>query len=230
MEEKQLRKLKNEYGFAPGSYKYILPGSEIMRYIDQIMILIEYRKKEGEEDAWTNEMKKVKIISISDHNPENMTYLCKYQIEGEEEVKEERIIPEGYSWGIPEESGYMLRFMPYSTHCQAVEDEFLLQRVKDLYDKRETLDFEILKALSKDPGQAQVLKYSHNIGMAVKLADGDFLWIRIHSLKLKHRQGKVYGLFLADAKNTWPFVISPDDKEYNFMDSGTFKILDLADE
>ena len=66
--------------------------------------------------------------------------------------------------------------------------------------------------------------------MAVKLADGDFLWIRIHSLKLKHRQGKVYGLFLADANNTWPFVISPDDKEYNFMDSGTFKILDLADE
>ena len=237
MTEKELTKLVDDYGYAPGNYKYIPHGSEILRFIGQQVILVTFEAKEETNDAgetteqWESTTDRAVLSSVYDFDPMTMTYAVKYfLVDKPEDVIEIRMQPEGYEFCNPQQTKKFVRFVPYSFHWRMVEDELTMERVKNLYESRKTLSMEELESICSSKNQGQILKYSNNIGAAVKLDSGKMLWIRLHTLRLKHRQGDKYGLFFSsDDGKEWSFLISAYDVVYNFKDCGSFKLLDLAD-
>lgn len=236
MNEKELKKLINDYGYAPSNYKYIPMACEILKCIGQSVVLVSYErpeKKEGEEQdpsaGWNTSTKLVNILSISDHDPMTMTYLVKYKEDKSEEEKEVRIQPEGYEFCNPEETGHFIRLQPFSYHHQMMEDEFFFARLRKLYDERDTLPFDSLKTIANSKDQGQILRYSHNIGAAIELENGSLIWIRLYTLSLKHRQGSKYGLFFSNEGKEWSTLIDSSEKVYNIGGWGKLKIIDLAD-
>ena len=216
--------LVKNYGYDRKSYKYIPAGAEILKYIGQIVVLVNYKKENG---IWSSTFEKAAIESIDNFDNITMTYSCKYKVEGSDELKEIRIIPEGFSFGNPEETGEMKRFIPYSLHCQMVEDEVFYSRVASLYEDRKTLPIEALQMISDSKKQDEILKYSRNIGAAIK-TDSGVVWVRLHKLSLHHKSGSKYYLNIGDPKNDWNIVISKEDDEYILHDLGTMKILELS--
>ena len=71
--------------------------------------------------------------------------------------------------------------------------------------------------IAKSKDQLSILKYSNNIGVAVKFNDSeDYLWIRIHSLKINHKNGTKYSLRFSNDERSWSMIIDSTDKEYVF--------------
>lgn len=250
MNKTELNKLKNEYGYLTTSYKYVPMAYEILKCIGQTVILVTYeRTKEAETveggdkkdpndvGEWITKTDVARIISISECDPMTLTMKIKYKVlddpnKKEEDIEEQemRIQPEGYEFVNAEETGLFRRFQPLSLHHKMMEDEFFFQRLNALYEKRNSLDLEAVKIISESKDQPQVLRYSHNIGAAIKLEDGSLIWIRIHSLRLKHRQGNKYGLFFSSADGReWSTLITSDETEHTIGDWGKFKIIDLSD-
>lgn len=241
MNQKELEKLQETYSYSKGNYKYIPMASEILKYIGQAVVLVTFKKiwkteknEEGEEIksyTWQDSMDRAMIISISDYDPLTMTYLCKYKIEGSDNEIEVRIQPEGFEFCDTESESteQFVRFVPYSYHCKMVEDEFTAARISELFEKRNTLEFEALQVISESKNQGQVLRYSNNIGLAVKMDSGVIFWVRIYKLKLKHRQGKKFGLFFSGEDNKeYSLVILSDETSYK-VPGGEVKIIDLSD-
>lgn len=219
--------LKEKYGFQKASYKYIPKGAEILKSIGQIVIYVEYTKKE--DGTWEDKYQKAEILEISGYDPMTMTYKCKYKVAGESETQELQIIPEGYSWGNPEETGWMKRFIPYSLHCKLVEDELFYSRLKDLYNTRDTLKVENLLELSQSKEKETQLKYSRHIGALIKLDESeDVLYFRIQDLNLRHKAGKSYTLRISDGENAYQMMIESNQGEYDFESLGKLKIIDLC--
>lgn len=237
MNEKSLAKLVEDYGYAPGNYKYIPHGCEILRCIGQGVIVVTFKAvvvkdENGEEtEQWQDYIDNAFIDSIYDYDPMTMTYKVKYHLRDKDsEIVETRIQPEGYEFCDPETTKKFIRIVPYSYHWKMVEDELMIERVKNLFNERDTLSIDQLRTIAESKNQPQILRYSNNIGAAVKLESGKMLWIRLHTLRLKHRQGDTFGLFFSsDDGKEWSFLISADSKEYDFKEFGKFKILDLAD-
>lgn len=226
--EKAVKILKDKYGLNFGSYKYVLPGSEILRYIGQSVMLVHYFKNESGD--WVHDHKPAVIKSLSKFDPMTMTYECVYNVEEETEDKTIRIIPEGYSFGDPEKVSEMFRFVPFSLHAEMVEDEMFFSRLSQLYDNRETLTIEELETIARSKEKEVILKYTHNIGALVKLSEGgDMLWIRLHNINIAHKRGKTWSLRIADNDRSWNMLIDSDEKEFDFNGFGTFKIIDLAE-
>lgn len=218
--------LIDRYGFNRASYKWVLPGAEILKYIGQPLMHLEFTK--NEEGKWDVETKKAVIKDISNFDPLTMTYHCFYFLENDEEEKHIEIIPEGFSFGNPEETGKMIRFIPYSLHCQMTENELFLNRISELYDSRETMSIDSLKMLQDSKEQDKTLKYCCNLGMAVKLEDGNVLWIRLHKVNINHRNGTKYSIRLVNDDDVWNYLVDRFDKEYDFENGlGKFKIIDL---
>ncbi len=244
MNQQELAKLKASYSYSKGNYKYIPMASEILKYIGQNVVLVTFKKnwttrmsesgEEVKEYNWTDlPVERAEIISINDYDPITMTYKCKYKVEGNDEEKEVRIQPEGFEFCNTEDESVeeFVRFVPYSYHFRMAEDEFTFSRIAELYEKRDTLELEALRTIADSKNQGQILRYSNNIGAAIKLEDGTLLWIRLYTLRLKHRQGNKFGLFFSsDEQREWSTVITSDDKSYNIGDWGTMKIIDLSDE
>lgn len=242
MNQQELLNLKRDYSYNKGNYKYIPAASEILKYIGQAVVLVTFEKiwktstnEEGQEIktySWQDHMDRAEIISINNYDPMTMTYLCKYKVEGKDEEIEVRIQPEAFEFCDTEDENttQFVRFVPYSYHCKMVEDEFTFARISELYEKRDTLDIEALRTISESKNQGQILRYSNNIGAAIKLEDGTLLWIRLYTLRLKHRQGNKFGLFFSsEGKKEWSTMITSEDKSYKIGDWGTMKILDLSD-
>lgn len=245
--------LKKKYGFKIGSYKYIIPGGELMRYIGQTVVCVSFTKKqsekvetEGEESktapaAWENSFSEATIKSLSNFDPMQMTWLCKYTLKGkDDEVLEARVLPEGYSFEgkDPEETGKMLRFVPLSKHFEMMEDETFYLRLEDLWKTRKTLGVEELLTLARSKGQEATLKYTHNVGALVRLNDENFdltagesrfLWVRIHKLNFYHKGGSKFTLRFSNDDRSWSFVIDVNDTEFSFENDGMFKLIDLSD-
>lgn len=238
MSKTELSKLKTEYGYSPASYKYIPMAFELMKCIGQPVVMVTYTKEdkdpesEDKESTWSTDIKMVRLVSIYDHDPMTMTNKLKYNTSledtGGEEV-EVRVQPEGYEFVNGEETGTFRRFQPVSLHHQMMEDELFFARLRNLFDSRDTLSFEELKTISESKNQGQVLCYSHNIGAAIELEDGDLIWIRLHGLKLRHRKGNMYGLFFSSDGKEWSTIVYSDEKEYKIGDWGKLKIIDLSD-
>lgn len=224
--------LRDKYGLNLAGYQYILPGAEILRYIGQNVVYVHYAKLPGDEENWDSDFHHATILECKNFDPMTMTYDVKFQVEGEEEPKEMKIIPEGYSWTDkgPDEAGEMSRFVPLSIHAQMGEDSRFFERVGKLYNERKTLTIDQLTTIATSKGQAETLRYTHNIGAAVKLNEGgDYLWIRIHKISLNHRNGDKYSLKFSNADRSWALMISSDQETYDFEGLGEFKIIDLAD-
>lgn len=239
--------LKKNYGFRLGSYKYIIPGGELMKYIGQTVVCVSFVKnvekdENGEEvSKWTNNFQEATIVSLSDFDVMQLTWLCRYQLKGEEEVKEIRILPEGYSFegDDPENTGRMIRFVPMSLHFMMLEDEMFFLRLAKHWEERRSLNLEELLTLSRSKGQEATLKYSHNIGALVKLSDEEydpakgesrFLWIRIHKLSCYHKNGNKFNVKFSDNERSWSFLIDPNEPVHNFEGGSLFKIIDLSDD
>lgn len=219
-----LEALKKRYGFNKGSYKYIPAGGEILKYVGQPVIFVDFSR--NDEGEWNSTFETAFIKSISEFDPMTMTYLCKYNLSDGVE-KELRIIPEGFSWGDPEETGKMQRFVPTSLHYTLQEDELFYNRLQELYDSRDTLPLESVKLLADSKEQDKTLKYTHNIGAAIKTADGKVLWIRLQKLGLTHRNGEYYNLSFGDERNRWTVIVKSSDKEYEIEKTGKLKLIDL---
>ncbi len=239
MNQEELSKLKSEYGFLSSSYQYVPMAFELEKLIGQTVVMVTYTKPEVQEEGqestakWNTKIDMVRIVSISDSDPMTMTNLLKYKLikggKEADEVEEVRIQPEGYEFVNAEESGIFKRFQPLSLHHKMIEDELFFARLRKLYDSRDTLDLHSLEVISSSKNQGQVLRYSNNIGAAIEIEDGSLIWIRIHTLRLKHRKGNTYGLFFSHDGKEWSTMIQSDEKVYTIGDWGKFKILDLAD-
>lgn len=218
--------LIDRYGFNHSSYKWVLPGSVILEYIGQPVMCLNFTK--DDKDNWNVTNKAAIIEDICNFNPLTMTYKCYYRLEGSEETKVIDIIPEGFSFGNPEETKNMIRFIPYSLHCEMTERELFLSRIKNLMETRPTISIESIKALQESKEQDKTLKYCCNFGMAVELNDGNILWIRIHKANIHHKAGTTYSLRLVNDEDTWNLLIDSKSSEYDFEDGlGKFKLIDL---
>ena len=103
-----------------------------------------------------------------------------------------------------------------------------LSRVAELYNTRPTISFEDLQAISSSKDQAVQLRYSRNVGAAVRLdEDGTILYIRIHKLRLTHRNGTSYSLRIENDDRSWSCMIDSKDEDYDFEGLGRMKIIDL---
>lgn len=218
--------LIDRYGYNKSSYRWILPGAEILKYIGQPTIRLEFTK-DGDGN-WKIESKNAVINDVCEFNPLTMTYRCYYNVEGTDEEQVVEIIPEGFSFGNPEETGKMIRFVPYSKHCEMTELELFLRRVGNLFDTRDTIGVDTLLKLQESKEQDKTLKYCCNFGMAVKLEDGNVLWIRIHKIYITHRNGTVYSLRLCNDVDSWNLLVNTTDTCYDFENGlGKFKLIDL---
>lgn len=236
MSEKAINLLRKKYGFSKGSYKYILPGSEIFKYIGQVVYRIKFTK--SEEGEWSNELEPAIITNVGDFDPTSMSYTCKYVLDSDPETTlEEKIIPEGFSLWIPEEgkeeATEFIRFIPRSTHWELVEDEmFHTAFLPKVYEKP-SLSIDELRMISDSKSQEEILKYAHNIGLLIKNPEtGEYFYARIQKLKLTHRQGTKYSLYLADDVRHWNFLIDTSNAsgEYDYEIAGfKFKISSLTD-
>lgn len=221
--------LKEKYGFNKGSYKYVPKGSEILKFIGQRVMRVEYNKKE--DGTWDTNYGPVMLVSISDFDPLTMSYSCKYREEGKEEDTEFRMIPEGYSWADSDDIKRVIRILPFSMHCNLTEDELFYYRLGELWKSRPTLDFTALSGLASSKDKNTTLRYSRHLACLIKLeGEEEILYFRIHKLGLKHNNGKNYALSLWDGDdNPVKAVIQSDEEEYDFeLGTGKFKIIDLC--
>lgn len=226
MAKTRLEILKDRYSFHTDNKKYLIPGGEILRYVGMDVALLEFTKQE--DGTWKTEQKKANIVSLTDFEPMTMTYMCEYTVEDNPEILSVRIQPEGASFENPEETREAKQFMPLSKRFELIEDGMFLSRVAELYSTRQTLSFEDLQAISSSKDQAVQLRYSRNVGAAVRLdEDGTILYIRIHKLKLTHRNGTSYALRIENEDRSWTCMIDSKDTDYDFEGLGRMKIIDL---
>lgn len=228
-----LETFKERYGFSKTSQKWIATeGASILEYVGIEVVAVEFTKKA--DNDWTTVLKKACIHEISDFDPMTVTYLCKYQIVGEDKEgswREVRIIPEGYSM-MGDDSSWMIRFIPYSVHCKMAETEAFYSRLFELQAKSQSLSIESLNTLSDSKSQEATLGYSCNIGAVIKTVDNEVLWFRIKKLNIRHKFKQAYTLSITswDDKN-YIFEILSSDSEHDFIVNkeliGKFKIIDL---
>lgn len=225
-----IESLKKLYGFDKADYKYVPAGGEILKLIGQEVVLVTYQKT---DEVWDCKTEKAVIVSISDYNPINMTYKCKYVAQSNLDTEQEiRIIPEGYSWSDTGSDNYFVRFVPYSLHCKLVEDELFYERLKVLFDERDSLPFSIIKAISEGE-KDKFLKYSGHIAAVIKLNDSDdVLYFRLFDIQVQHKAGKKYSVTIIDTnKKEYRIDVNSaeENKEYDFIGLGKVKFINLAD-
>lgn len=226
--------LISRYGFDKADYKWIPEGGELLQYIGASVVFVEFIKDAS--GNWIDKIKEADIIGIGDYDPMTITYNVKYRIKGEDtdsSFREMRIIPEGFSWGSPEETGVMYRFIPYSIHCKLAESEALERRIVDLYNSRPTLPIAALESISASKESGKTLEYACNIQAVIKVEE-KIIHFRLSKLSLRHLHKNRYYLTIGDAKDkTYSMEILGDSKVYDFMigtsKCGELKIIDLQD-
>lgn len=234
---KNLDVIINRYGFDKANQKWIPNGGDILKYIGVEVILVDFiRDGEGK---WSNKVKKAYIKSISDYDPMTVTYLCRYRIVDEDTEtswREKRIIPEGFSFENPEETGKMIRFVPYSLHCKMAEEEALYYRLGELFNNRQTLPISSLESISISKEQDKTLNYSCNICAVIKTSvdNNSVLYFRVSKLSLRHNYKDNYNLTITDnsGKSYTLFIKSSDDKykfKFNGEVIGDLKLIDIED-
>lgn len=236
------KKLLNQYGFRKGSYKYVLPGGELMRYIGQQVLLVEFKKEPSSEDEtkseWKTTISTATINSISQCDIMQLTWLCKYTKTGDTEEKEVRILPEGFSFEgkDPEESGTMLRFVPMSMHYSFMEEDSFHNRLAELWKTKSCLSTVELLTLTRSKDSESTLKYLHNVGALIELNEGEYdpasesryIWIRALKISFYHKNGDIFNLRFSNNDRSWSFLINAKDPNFDFEGIGRFKIIDLA--
>lgn len=234
-DNKNLEIITKRYGFDKADQKWIPGGADILKLIGVEVILVDFNK--NSDDKWVSKIKKAYIKSISDYDMMTSTYLCKYRIVDEDDEsswREQRIIPEGFSFENPEETRKMIRFIPYSLHCKIAEEEAMYYRLGELFKNRDTLPISNIKQISESNEQEKTLTYSCNIGAIIETVNNEILYFRINKLKLRHNFKDNYNLTITDENNkAYTIPINSNDKYYEFKFNGdtigNLKLIDLED-
>lgn len=241
MENKtSLQRFKELYGFREGIIDYIPQAGELLKYIgDHVILLIYKRNDKGE---WSISNCIVKIDYMKDYDPMTGTYELRYDTEKpgtdsaepvyDSGVRSLRVLPQGFSFENPEETGRSLRFIPFSYHYKFAEFQDFYVKLKAGYDSYKTMDIESLKQISESKDQRLILEPMY-VCSVIKMNDDEILQFRITSLKLKHRSGKNYAITIGNEQGkTYTFMISSDTTEYEFSYGnekiGDMKIVDLS--
>lgn len=161
---KQLEKKIEKWSLGKNNRKFINPSADILRFIGSEMLLVVFNK--DETGKWDSETPKpIFVNSIHDFDPMTGTYEIIYTLD--KETKQERIIPEGFSFNSPEESGWMHRFLPYSLHFRILEEELYYKRLRAKYDSSEgVLPIEPLLIFKKS-NQKETLGYKNYIAAVI---------------------------------------------------------------
>lgn len=247
----KFEEFKELYEFNSGSLKWIPKGGELLKYIGQEVVLVIYSKDENGE--WKNTFKAANVISINDYDPVTMTYNIKYQVLNggipDGEPKEERIIPEGFSFDVMGQGiqDTMNRFVPYSYHLRVVEEEAYYKRVGELFDSRDTIPFDAIKTLAQSKEQGNTLGYAKNIIAAVRPTKeiegeetedleytGELFVFRVNQIKIRHEHKDTWRLIISDINNkSYSVVVTAEDTFYELRhmgeNIGDLKLIDLTD-
>lgn len=219
-----------EYGFSTASLKWVPRGGELLKYVGQDIVFVDFRKLGN--NAWTSECKPGKIVWIGDFNPTTMTYKVKYQVGKDPTVLTETIIPEGFSFDITGGGiqNKMCRFIPESLHMACIEEEQFYERLGELWNKRDTLPIESLQTLSSSKEKHKTLNYCKHVAVVGKTNEGQILYFKLCGFKLKTMKGGMRELTLIDAeKRTLTILGASDAKEYDWNGIGKIKLIDLEE-
>lgn len=133
---KTLEKKIESWSLGKTNQKLIPEGGEILKSIGSEMLFIEFIK---ENDQWTaKDPVPIFVSGIGDYEPMTGTYEISYN-KKDEGVKTERIIPTGFSFNNPEETGWMHRFITYSLHFKTMEEELYYNRLRTKFDLSENV-------------------------------------------------------------------------------------------
>lgn len=228
------KELKKLYALEPESIKWVPEGGEILQYIGQKVVYLDFEKKP--DGTWTPKgIQEALILEINDYDKTSMTYHIKYVVDGTE--MEERIIPEGFNaeFSQGEKKDKLNRFIPYSTHFKLMEMELLYSRLERLYQERDTLEIEELKKLNGSKDQVRELLYTRNIGAVIKETDGTLMYFRITKLKFYHHLNQPSQLVVYDDLHNISLAVSLSDEDaeydvkYKGEDIGVMKLIDLQE-
>lgn len=234
MKSSTLEFLKTECAFDKAALKWISEAGDILKYIDQEVILVSF-KRDSKESPWQTKNQSVKIDSIGDFDPLTGTYAISYMIDNE--GKTERIIPQGFSFNSPDIDNWMHRFVPFSLHFKITEEEAYYERLKKIYPSKITLPVDILKQFVEN--KKALTDYNHVITCVNTDVDGG-LGIGMVSIRLSavtginNYGGNECGFTLKDSYgNFFPVRWKQSESEIKFKVDGKFvgmaKIFDLED-
>lgn len=233
MKKTKKEELKELYGYSTSSLKWVPEGGEILRYIGQDVVFVDF-KRTGSD--WSSTYEPAKIINISDFDPITMTYKIDYSLESDGQSHSERIIPEGFSFDIAGGGlqDRMNRFIPQSLHLKCIEEDLFWKRLTELYTKRDTLAISSISNISSSKEQDKTLKYACNIGAVTKTPSGDILYFRVHGLKLRHLKDSTCELSIVDSEKRAYTIkgILESSKSWTWTVDGEvigqLKLIDLA--
>jgi hypothetical protein len=234
IEQKELKSLQKLYALEPDSVKWVPEGGELLQYVGQRVVYLDFEKKE--DNSWQPKgIQEAIILEINDYDSKSMTYHIKYKLG--ETVLEERIIPEGFNAEFTQgdKKDKLNRFIPYSTHFKLMENELLYVRLRKLFNERDTLEISELMNLNSSKEQTRELLYTRNIGAIIESADDNktIMYFRITRLKFYHHLNQPSQLVIYDDIHQKSFAVSLEDEdaEYNLKykgeEIGKLKLIDL---
>jgi hypothetical protein len=209
----KVEELVEFYGFSTGSLKWVPEGGDLLKYIGQTVVLVNFEK--DDTGNWTSKYEPAVIDRISDYNPADMTYKVTYKV-GDSEVKEIRIIPEGFSKDIAsaEMSATMKRFIPQSLHASCVEEEQFYTRLREEWNDMKTMKVEGLLEITKNKDKERILRYCRNVCVVAKTPADDMLYFRLSNIKIRQVKCGRYEVTLVDgSKREYVVYISREEKE-----------------
>lgn len=220
--------LKERYGFDKTSTQWLLPGGDILKYIGLSVLCLNFKKTES--GTWEHTQENVTIEAISGYDPLTSTYSITWT-DKEGATYTSRIIPEGWSFGDPEVTGEMKRFIPLSLHCSLVETEEYWSRVKGLSEKRPLGIDQVQQLSDTKSDQSQTLGNVLNIVAVMQNPlepAEDILCFRVHRLKLSHLHKDKYTMTLTD-KTGGSVIVNISGSTWKTVDSGIEYRVSLVD-
>lgn len=187
--------------------KFIPQGGEILKYIGSEMLKINFKKNDAGE--WNTETPiPVFIISIGDFEPLTGTYKVIYK--GKDADEEElRITPEGFSWNVPEEDGWMVRFVSYSSHFKMMEEELFYRNLKTLYTSEKNIlgpqelsQFSAGKERKKRLGSLNYISVVIDTDTTEGIGEG-ILAFRVSEITRVDKRGKKWEIGLRDQEGDY---------------------------
>lgn len=195
----QLESVKKNCGYDPSSSKWISRGGELMKYLGMEVMRIDFKKKDGTEDDWESKVGKALLLQANNYNPETETLDLVWKDvdydkpEAEWEVKTTKIVPPGFSFGLPQETGEMTRFIPYSLHTEKIETEAFYAKLGYLFGLEGDLDRSLvlpdLMTLASSRDRVNSLCHVHYIAVVVKPTntEGEVYIYRLGDIGIRHQ-------------------------------------------
>ena len=239
--------LVSDYSFNRASLKWIPGGSQLMEYIGQEVVFVDYKRADA-ESQWEIDIKRALIQTIHDFEPLTGTYEIIFSLIGEGEngedlLQRERVIPEGFSYNNPDESNWMHRFVPYSLHFKMGETEVMFMRLQKLFETRPGMTIAEIKHLqTEDP--KKTLEFFNNVRAVIDTnVEGGLgigiLTFRITEITEPKLLSKTWRFGIYDKeRNYFPIKIERANEEETVIKGwtlgyeviGDLKIMDIADQ